>query len=248
MNAAGHSATRRAATVGLALTLALGWAIMLVTMWGADGHAMDGLHLSFLLMWAAMSVAMMLPTIAPLALAYAERSFNLGVRYVVGYLAVWCAAAPVAYILVTIINGRSWLVGAWFLASLWQAAPWTRAALQRCRMTTSGDDPGRHAEALIAGVRQGLWCAVACLPLMVAGMAAAMTLAPALGIVLMVLLTILMTWEKSSARTLPGPLLTRYLRLSAVVICVLGVGVVGSATVLGQTPLAPPSPHELHHH
>jgi len=244
----GRAKGKRGALVSLGLVMALGWLALVLTMPGDHAHTMTGLDLPFLAMWGAMSVAMMLPTIAPLALAYAEVGPGHAASYVGGYLAVWIAIAPLAYALLAVMHNWVWLVAAWLIAGIWQAVPWTRTALQRCRITSDSDHAARSSGSLIAGVRQGAWCTVACLPIMVAGMATAMVVSPIAGTALMVLLTVFMIWEKRGARTAPTREFARTLRISAVAICVLGVGLIGvtaAVTWAGQAPAS--SGHEHHH-
>ncbi len=245
MNPAARSTAPLGAVAGLGSALAIGWLALVLTtftMSGDHAHGDAQLDLSFLVMWAAMSVAMMLPTVASLALAYAGLGRGRGVTYVLGYLAVWLATAPLAYALLTFSHERIWLIAAWLVAGLWQAAPWTRTALQQCRVSVGGDDPVGLSDSLIAGLKQGMWCCVACLPLMVAGMALAMLLAPVAGILVMLGLTAVMIWEKWRARTAAPAQFTRLLRISAVAIAVLGVSVVAATTWVGS------ASQSQHHH
>lgn len=245
MTPAARSTAPLGAVAGLGIALVIGWLALVVTTVSTSGdHAHGDAHrdLTFLVMWAAMSVAMMLPTVASLALAYAGLGRGRGVTYVLGYLAVWLATAPLAYALLTVLTERLWLIAAWLVAGLWQAAPWTRTALQQCRVSTGGDDPVGLSDAVVAGLKQGVWCCVACLPLMVAGMAVAMLLAPVAGIVVMVALTAVMIWEKSRARTAAPAKFARLLQLSAVAIAVLGVSLVAATTWSG------PASQNQHHH
>lgn len=239
---------QRGAVASLGMVIALGWLALVLTMSGEHAHTMTGLDLPFLAMWGAMSVAMMLPTIAPLALAYAEVGPGHAASYVGGYLAVWIAIAPLAYALLAVMHNWVWLVAAWVVAGIWQAVPWTRTALQRCRITSNSDHAARSSGSLIAGVRQGAWCTVACLPIMVAGMATAMVVSPIAGTALMVLLTVFMIWEKRGARTAPTREFARTLRISAVAICVLGVGLIGVTAALTWAGQAPASSGHEHHH
>jgi len=203
------------AVLTLVLVLVLGWIGLIAAMVEGTGHDSAVPGPAFLAMWITMSVAMMLPTIAPLVLARANERGWRGVAYASGYLVLWTATAPVAFVAMQPLHSSAWLLaGAWVVAGLWQGAPWTAAALGRCQR----EAPYQQGSALIAGLRQGLWCAIACLPLMVVGMATAEQLPAIPGVALMILLTILMVWEKSLARSTATQLLRGRLRLSAVLV------------------------------
>ncbi len=126
--------------------------------------------------WATMMAAMMLPSLAPAAAAFAT-SIRGGLGRVLlfagGYLLVWGAAGIAAYGLLELgrelfagslawhAGGRWLAAGVLALAALYQLTPLKRAFLARCRGTERRlDAAGRHTrrEALAVGVRNGGWC------------------------------------------------------------------------------------------
>ncbi|MHB8241087.1 MAG: DUF2182 domain-containing protein [Solirubrobacteraceae bacterium] len=126
--------------------------------------------------WATMMAAMMLPSLAPTAAAFAasvRRELGHILLFVGGYLLVWSGAGIGAYGLVSLVkgvfvgslawhSGGRWLVaGVLGLAALYQLTPLKRAFLSRCRsplrsLTTSR--PSTRRGALEMGLRNGGWC------------------------------------------------------------------------------------------
>lgn len=127
--------------------------------------------------WATMMVAMMLPSLAPAAAAFAasvRRELSRVLLFAGGYLLVWSVAGIGAYGLFELgkslfadslawHSGGRWLAaGILALAALYQLTPPKRAFLLRCR------SPLRFAEgtswqhnrpgALAMGLRNGGWC------------------------------------------------------------------------------------------
>jgi predicted metal-binding membrane protein len=143
---------------------------------------------SFLTMWAGMMVAMMAPTLVPVALAhrYAVRDRGIGsiptVAFVVGFLLVWAATALLALVPYRLIleirptsGGSRWLaaLGGAVLVGVggFQFAPWKVHCLRMCRMpmaAITGMDPlGRFATSFRAGLAHGWHCLGCCWSLMV---------------------------------------------------------------------------------
>ena len=126
--------------------------------------------------WATMMVAMMLPSLAPAAAAFAasvRRELSRVLLFAGGYLLVWSVAGIGAYGLFELgkslfadslawHSGGRWLAaGILALAALYQLTPPKRAFLLRCRsplrfLDTSWQNtrPG----ALAMGLRNGGWC------------------------------------------------------------------------------------------
>ncbi len=126
--------------------------------------------------WVTMMAAMMLPSLAPAAAAFAaslRRPPGSVVLFLGGYLLVWSVAGIAAYGLFGL--GRSLLGGslAWhgggrwlaagvlLIAALYQLTPAKRCSLRRCRRAresaeVAGQDTRRDAFAL--GLRSGGWC------------------------------------------------------------------------------------------
>lgn len=183
---------RAVAAAGLGVTAALGWAY--VAWLALDGDAMAALmpmalpwHLADVLlafaMWAAMMVAMMLPTAAPLVLLMARvlRERETGpvalAAFAGGYLAVWAAFSAAATaaqwglqqaLLLTPMAEAAGprIAGALLLAAgFYQLTPLKRACLRHCRGPLSflmaHWRPGT-AGALRMGLRHGLWCLGCC--------------------------------------------------------------------------------------
>ncbi len=143
---------------------------------------------SFLTMWAGMMVAMMAPTLVPVALAHrhAVRDRGIGsiptVAFVVGFLLVWVATGLVALVPYRLIleipassGGSRWLaaLGGAVLVGVgaFQFAPWKVHCLRMCRMpraAVSGMDPlGSFATSFRAGLGHGWHCLGCCWSLMV---------------------------------------------------------------------------------
>ena len=183
---------RAVAAAGLGVTAALGWAY--VAWLALDGDAMAALmpmalpwHVTDALlafaMWAAMMVAMMLPTAAPLILLLArvlrERATGGAAlaAFAGGYLAIWStfsAAATAAQwglqqalILTPMAEAASPRIAGslLLLAGFYQLTPLKRACLRHCRGPLSflmaHWRPGRTG-ALRMGLRHGLWCLGCC--------------------------------------------------------------------------------------
>jgi predicted metal-binding membrane protein len=181
-SASQRRATPLSATVQIALVTGLlaiaaaCWALTGQRMAGMDagpGTALGGLGW-FLVSWAVMMAAMMLPAAAPMAVAYArERPRARGretLSFAGGYLLAWSAAGVVAYALIEGARslhlgflswdeaGRYVAGGAILAAALFQLTPVKDACLRRCR------DP--HAAR--TGLEHGAHCIACCWALMAA--------------------------------------------------------------------------------
>ena len=140
---------------------------------------------AFLVLWATMMAAMMLPAVAPVAglysasLADGSRAIRTG-SLVLGYLAVWSALGALAYP-ATLTGGwlaRShagwspWAASAIFAATAaYQLSPLRARCLAHCRapfallFRMTAGRPGRLRD-LRAGMLHGAICAACCIPLM----------------------------------------------------------------------------------
>lgn len=183
----GRVGLRLGLPVALLGVAAAGWwwsARMSVDMDGAGmgGMAMaDGMSFgAFVLAWTAMMAAMMLPAVLPVVRLYARaaaagRAAPLPF-FVAGYLLVWSALAPPAYLAwraleAPLAAGRSWaglLAGGTLLvAGAWQLSPLKAACLRHCRSPMGfflrfGGAVRRPPGALRMGVTHGLFCVGCC--------------------------------------------------------------------------------------
>jgi predicted metal-binding membrane protein len=169
---------------------------------------------SFLLMWLAMMVAMMLPSTMSMLLSYQRSLVDRGVVYVgvpvmlttCGYFLVWLAiggivyAAGAAFASETVRStefSRSvpFLSGAALvIAGCFQFTPWKTESLRQCRcqqicaLLQAGGIPRmawRH------GIRQGAYCAVCCAAPMMA-----LLVLGTMNLGVMILVTAVITMEK----------------------------------------------------
>ena len=143
---------------------------------------------SFLVMWAAMMVAMMSPTLAPVTLAHQSAVRDRGngvvptVAFVIGFLLVWAATGLVAlapYLLIMEIPASAddsrWLpavAGAVLVGvGAFQVTPWKMNCLRMCRTPVAavrGMDPlGSFTSSLRTGLAHGWHCLGCCWALMV---------------------------------------------------------------------------------
>ncbi len=131
--------------------------------------------------WALMTVAMMVPLVAPVLNALAARVYRAQQPRVwawaaLGYGAVWMAAGAVVIPLAGSLHhlaghdaGAAIGSAAFAAAALWQMTPAKRAALRRCHVLRAlpvGHDI--DSAALLFGLRHGSACLGACGPLMAA--------------------------------------------------------------------------------
>lgn len=152
------------------------------------GHAFP----AFVPGWTVMVIAMMVPTVMRPMRRLAQGSSGRAAEFLAGYVIVWALMSVPAFVLMAVSMGHAWLLGVGaVLVGAYQLLPSTWQSLHRCHSLAT------DAPALGAGMRQGLWCARACGPLMVITMAAAMSLPVVTGLVLMAAVTAFMIWEKS---------------------------------------------------
>jgi predicted metal-binding membrane protein len=176
--------------VAIVLLLALAGAAWLLTdrrMGGMDaGPGSDLGELGwFVVTWALMMAAMMLPSVSPMVAAYRRRTTGLGATpsFVAGYLIAWLAAGLLTYALVEGIRslelgilawdeaGRYVAAGVILGSALYQLTVPKAACLHRCRDPRAFLDahwhPGRLG-ALRMGAEHGGVCVACCWALMAA--------------------------------------------------------------------------------
>jgi predicted metal-binding membrane protein len=126
--------------------------------------------------WATMTAAMMLPSLAPAAAIFAasvRRELSRVLLFAAGYLLVWCVAGIGAYGLFKLgksvfagslawNSGGRWLAaGVLALAALYELTPPKRAFLSRCRGSVRFPDASAQRtrpSAFAIGLRNGGWC------------------------------------------------------------------------------------------
>ena len=167
-------------------------------------------------MWAAMTLAMMLPTAGPMILTYAEIADTAArksekvispIVLIAGYTAVWlgfaAAAAFLQILLAPLIDGatsRAPLAGVIFVvAGLYQFTSLKAACLTLCQRPFPfffANWTTRSRGVFVLGLRQGLYCVGCCWALMLVMFAVG-----AMNVLWMAALGVLMTIEKMSATT-----------------------------------------------
>ena len=148
---------------------------------------------SWLGAWVLMSLAMMLPTAARPARRLARGRPARGLAFLAAYALVWLAAAAMAFPVEMIVpwNGFTLMIG-WVAVGAYLMLPATGRHLRACRLLAGNANPWW------AGVRYGISCSVACLPLMIVAMATlhSTTLDTSITVVAMALLTLFIMWAK----------------------------------------------------
>ena len=143
-----------------------------------------------LAMWSAMSVAMMMPSAAPMLRTYADIAHTAAGRgmrvcsvwtIAAGYLVVWLGFSLAAAFAQTVLVGANVVPnldapvaiggagGLLLLAGLYQFSSLKEACLEKCRnpfATLFGRWSDRSADIFRLGIRQGLFCLGCCWALM----------------------------------------------------------------------------------
>jgi len=175
---------RPVATVVVLLAGALAaWVVTVQRMRGMDagpGTDLGGLGW-FLGIWVTMTAAMMLPSAAPMVLAYAHFfRARRTVTFVGGYLVTWTLYGLAAYGAYRLVAGAgfgwlSWQRGGPYLAGaaiaaagIYQLTPLKDACLRHCRSPLGYIVRGREHGALRMGTEHGLLCVGCCWGLMLA--------------------------------------------------------------------------------
>jgi len=182
------AARTRLGLVALLVALAaLGWWWTAREMQGMDGGPWAELGSAgwFLIVWAVMMAAMMLPSVAPTVALYSKlkhtRALGAPLLFTSGYLLVWIAVGLGTYLLARIgaeLSGGvlawdragRWLAGATLLiAAAYELTPLKDVCLGKCR-TPLGFLLGNWREGLLGavnmGIRHGAWCVGCCWALM----------------------------------------------------------------------------------
>jgi predicted metal-binding membrane protein len=181
---------RFGALVPVAVLMTAGWAVLAV----ARDHAALG---EFAGMWAAMTIAMMIPTVVRPMLRAADGSVARAWTFLAGFATVWLAAGVPTFVVMNAIAWTPfWLAAAWFAAGAYQLTPVMHRHLGTCRSVRFRGDP------LAYGLRQGWRCVASCWPVMLAVMVTAMALpGTALPLLALVAVTALLCWEKEPGTT-----------------------------------------------
>jgi predicted metal-binding membrane protein len=162
---------------------AVAWLITAERMSGMDaGPATDLGGLGwFVVVWATMMAAMMLPATTPAVIAYTRTGAGAGaIAFVAGYLIAWAIAGLAAYAIVDGVRslelgflawdeaGRYLTGGVILLAAAYQLTPLKQACLHRCRVPMVVRErwrPGRIGAARM-GIEHGGLCIGCCWALM----------------------------------------------------------------------------------
>jgi predicted metal-binding membrane protein len=241
---------RRIAVACVIALTALGWAGLGLMAADADVWialcqplgAGSGLELALVFaMWVAMTLAMMLPTAAPMVLTYAEIADTAARKgepaaspllLTAGYVAVWLGFAAVAtalqfaftqFALLDAGRASPWLAGAIFLiAGLYQFSKLKHACLTQCQRPFPFFFANWTAEpcgVLLLGLRQGLACLGCCWAMMLVMFAAG-----AMNVIWMAALGVLMTIEKMTTTA-------RFSHVVGIAFVAIGLGVVAMGLV-----------------
>jgi predicted metal-binding membrane protein len=203
------------------------WAVTVQRMQGMDrgpGTELGGLGW-FALVWVTMMAAMMLPSVAPIAVAHA-RGMS-AVAFGAGYLVAWAAFGVLAYAFVDAVRsldvgllswnraGRYVAGGVVLGAALYELTRAKARFLRHCRDSRLLRARPGVAGALSAGIEQGGFC-IGCSGALMAALFAlgAMSITWMLLIAALVALEKLLPWSKVATR------------LTAATLALLGVAVV----------------------
>jgi predicted metal-binding membrane protein len=211
--------------------------------WLAQGDMSSGV---FFAMWVTMMIAMMLPTIAPITLAYLSvtrrhgRGVFLTLIFIAGYLFVWSAVGVLPLLVFKAFAPLSenaallqWvpaLAGAiLFLAGAYQFTRWKRICLDHCQspiaLVGTHDFDAGPATGWHAGVSHGLYCLGCCWALM-----AVLLVVGLMNLVWMAGIVALFLLEKSWRGLVVA-------RLAGVALLVLGAAVIAHPALLAAISL-----------
>ncbi|TMM06631.1 MAG: DUF2182 domain-containing protein [Actinobacteria bacterium] len=175
----------RVALIGLLLALAAtAWVLTGDRMSGMDdgpGTALGGFGW-FAVSWLLMMAAMMLPSLAPAALAFGRAGERTVVAFVVGYLGAWTAAGLAGYLVFEGVRsldvgflawdraGRYVAAGVILAAAAYQFTTAKAVCLRRCRspLTLAIEERSGVGGGLRGGIRHGGHCVGCCVALMAA--------------------------------------------------------------------------------
>lgn len=157
-------------------------------------HAGSG----FVAMWVVMAIVMMVPTALRPARRISEGDPRRLIAFLAGYAGLWSLSVLVAYPLVVWVPWTPLaLFLGWIAVGIYQFLPSTARHLRACRTLHASDQPAR------SGMRYGVSCASACLPLMIVSMATVHGAGVPLGIGIALMAVVMgyIMWEKSSRTT-----------------------------------------------
>ena len=176
---------RAGVVVPAAVTVVVAWVVLAM----ATDHSSVS---SFAVMWVAMSVAMMIPTVTRPMMRAADGSAARAWTFLGAFLAVWLIAGVPAYLLMSALQWTPfWIALAWIVAGAYQVLPLQHRLVKSC---SSVPFTGR---AVDYGARQGIRCVTSCAPIMLAAMVTAMALPGFVAPVVVLLgLTALLCWER----------------------------------------------------
>jgi predicted metal-binding membrane protein len=198
---------------------------------------------AFLVVWALMMAAMMLPAVAPLSSLYI-RTFAGGpwrrtAMLVAGYLLVWVAVGIPVYVLARLVDdvdegtlGARMVIATIFAAAgVWQLSGAKDTCLRHCRSPLAllfhyGGFTGRSRD-LRVGIHHGAWCIGCCWALMVLLLAFGL-----MNVLAMVALAALILAEK---RWSAGEQLARVVGVALIVWAVALLFFPGLAPALGRS-------------
>lgn len=216
---------------------------------GHHGGASPAALATLVLMWAAMALAMMLPTAGPMILTYAEIAATAARRgerivsplaLIAGYVGVWLGFALVGAILQAALAQAALLDpamasvsplfsgGVFVAAGAYQFSALKYACVTRCQrpfpffLVRWSSVPG---DVVRLGVRQGLFCLGCCWAMMLLMFAVGV-----MNVVWMALLGLVMGAEKIATTT-------RFSKAIGVVFVLIGVWLIGDA-VMAHWPAA----------
>ena len=209
-----------------------GWEMSM--MWMAmPGQSIAGAALTFLLMWLAMMIAMMLPSSWPMLELYQKVAVSSGVKRPalatvmagVGYFAVWLAFGAVVFGMgfgasagamksKAFSHAMPLLAGVGLIfAGAYQLSPWKQACLTHCRspLMFLGHvfRPGLSG-AVRVGAAHGLYCTGCCWALMLM-----QTILGVMSLAVMIVVAAVIGAEKLWAR---GPLLARVVGAASIAV------------------------------
>lgn len=195
--------------VPAALAVVVAWVVLALT---RDHRSAT----SFAVMWVAMTIAMMLPTVTRPMMRAAEGSVSRAWLFLLGYGVVWLAAGVPAYALMNAIQWTPfWIALAWIAAGTYQVTPLMFGYLRSCSSIGYAGTPTAY------GAKQGIRCVASCAPVMLAAMVTAMALPGLLApVLLLAALTALICWEKHPSAPRQAVLA---LGMGMVVLAVVGI-------------------------
>jgi predicted metal-binding membrane protein len=249
LRSAPSRATRAALVAALLATAAAAWVLTGERMEGMDaGPATDlGTPGWFLGGWVLMMAAMMLPSLAPAALAHARQAappLGGSALFAAGYLVPWAAAGVLGYAIVEGVRaldlgflawdeaGRFVAAGVILGAALYELTPAKDRCLRHCRHPRAF--LARHGHgALRSGIEHGAICVGCCWALMAALFAlGVMSLTWMAVVAALIAIEKLLPWRTVASRG------------TAVVLATLGLAVaLAPEQVPGLTVPATPPPH-----